>query len=254
MSSGDSNSDNSDSSDKNPNKDSITYLLHHPYDKTFKHLMAHRIIAKDMFLEHLPEKVLKIIDLNTLQLCPSSYIDDRLKQSAADVVYKVSTINKSDAYLYCLCEHQSTPDKNMALRFLNYTCRIMEDHIKKGHKHLPIVVPLLVYNGSRGPYPYSINLFDQFADKDLAQQIMFQSAQLIDLTAIADDKILERQKADVFLKMLLKHRLFSRILDACSNSQKWVFEEMGFSECLLRTKARKMVNHFCENVLYPGTL
>ena len=54
------------------------------------------------------------------------------------------------------------------------------------------------------------------------------------------------------VKMLLKNRLFSRILDACSNSQKWVFEEMGFSERLLRTKARKMVNHFCENILYEN--
>ena len=63
--------------------------------------------------------------------------------------------------------------------------------------------------------------------------------------------IFARDFLPLFLsKMLLKHRLFSRILDACSNSQKWVFEEMGFSECLLRTKARKMVNHFCENILY----
>ena len=52
------------------------------------------------------------------------------------------------------------------------------------------------------------------------------------------------------LYFLLKFWYFSRILDACSNSQKWVFEEMGFSERLLKTKARKMVNHFCENILY----
>ena len=45
------------------------------------------------------------------------------------------------------------------------------------------------------------------------------------------------------LEILLKNR-FSRILDARSNSQKWVFEEMCFSERLLRTKARKMVTIF----------
>jgi predicted transposase/invertase (TIGR01784 family) len=184
------------------NENEIIDHIKNPHDRTFKKLMSHLQVAKDMFCQHLPKEVLKVINLDTLVLTNANYVDAQLHESASDVVYQVKTTGNKHGYIYCLCEHQSTPDKNMPFRFLQYTCRIMGDHLSQGHKYLPLVIPILVYNGERTPYPYSVDLFDQFADKSMAEQLMFKPAQLVDLTAISDDQLLQRKQADVFLKIL----------------------------------------------------
>lgn len=40
----------------------------------------------------------------------------------------------------------------MAWRMMKYTIRAMDDHLKKGYKTLPVVVPLLFYHGDVRPY------------------------------------------------------------------------------------------------------
>ena len=92
--------------------------LQHGHDGAFKYLMSHPQLARELFEECLPVKVLEIVDLNTLKITKSSFIDEQLKASASDILYSVTMRDQGLGYLYCLAEHQSTPDKTMALRFL----------------------------------------------------------------------------------------------------------------------------------------
>ncbi len=56
-----------------------------------------------------------------------------------------------EAFVYVLIEHQSSPDRMMPLRMLRYLIRIwdryLDEHPKA--KRLPMIVPLVVYQGSR---------------------------------------------------------------------------------------------------------
>ena len=102
-----------------------------------------------------------------------------------------------------MCEHQSKPHKWMPLRFLRYMCCVMNDHIKQGGKYLPLIVPILIYNGNQ-IYPYSCDIYDYFQDPNIARSIMFKPFELVDLRRIPDDKLLKNNWSG-FLQMLLKY-------------------------------------------------
>ena len=90
--------------------------------------------------------------------------------------------------LYLLTEHQSSPDKIMPLRLWHYTCLILRKYIKqtKKRERMPVVFPIVFYNGKQRPYPYSMNIFDLFANKELARSVYNKPFQLVDITMIED--------------------------------------------------------------------
>ncbi|MBD2781376.1 Rpn family recombination-promoting nuclease/putative transposase, partial [Xenorhabdus szentirmaii] len=62
-----------------------------PHDSTFKRFMAQIENARDFFDIHLPEKIKKNCDFNTLTLTNSSFIDHQLRSRISDVLYSVKT-------------------------------------------------------------------------------------------------------------------------------------------------------------------
>lgn len=216
--------------------------IHNPYDKIFKLSMVDLRVAKSMVKNYLPSKLSKHFILDTLQLCNSSFIDQKYKHTQSDLLYSIDTINGNKGYVYLLWEHQSVFDKNMPLRILNYTCRIMEQHVNQGHKFLPLVVPILVYHGNTSPYPGSTDLLDAFADKELAQEFLFKPFHLLDLTVIKDKKLVQ----DIWTalpNMLLKHLRDTDLLTIMSKLKEPIialYAEGGEKfvdvtlECLLR--------------------
>lgn len=128
-----------------------------PHDRYFRSAMSNLSVAREFFSAHLPDAVKAQIDFNSLVLKSESFIDKRLYQYYLDILYSVKFIN-GQGYLYLLTEHQSTPERFMAFRMLNYAVRIMEKHLSQSPGcELPIVVPLLFYNGER-PYDQTRDL------------------------------------------------------------------------------------------------
>ena len=41
----------------------------------------------------------------------------------------------------------------MAFRLMRYAVAAMQRHLENGHKTLPLVIPVLFYQGRRSPYP-----------------------------------------------------------------------------------------------------
>jgi len=122
-------------------------------------------VAKEFLQIHLASEVLAKCDLSTLTIESTSYIEDDLKLHCADVVYRISLRDGSGcAYVYTLVEHQSSPVKLMAFRIIKYQIAILQKHIDTygESEPLPIVVPLVFYNGTRTPYPYSSSIADLY--------------------------------------------------------------------------------------------
>lgn len=176
----------------------------HSHDHFFRKIFSNLTIAKQFFEAYLPESFQAVIDFESMTLSKKTFIDPQLRESIADLLFSVKLAGKS-GYLYLLVEHQSRSDRWMPLRVLRYMTDIMQAHIQLKHHHcLPIVVPMVLYNGKK-PYRDSCDLFDLFCDeKALAKQTLYQPFQLIDLNVIPDAEIRTHQWSGI-MEFVMKH-------------------------------------------------
>jgi predicted transposase/invertase (TIGR01784 family) len=186
-----------------PTFSAMSSLTHTPHDAIFKKLLSHPDTARDFLEIHLPPALREVCDLATLRPESASFIDPGLRATCSDILYSLRTV-RGEAYVYCLIEHQSTSEHLMAFRLMEYCLRAMRLHLDKGHKELPLVIPILFYHGQTSPYPHGTCWLDDFADPELARALYSGSFPLVDVTVIPDDKILTHKRAAA-LEFLQKH-------------------------------------------------
>lgn len=174
-----------------------------PHDALFKTFMTHPETARDFLDIHLPEAFRRECDLSTLTLTSGSFIENDLRSYCSDVLYSVRTTS-GNGYVYCLIEHQSSPDKHMAFRLLRYAVAAMQRHLADGSDELPLVIPLLFYHGQVSPYPYSLCWLDLFSDRALAEKLYTRDFPLADVTVIPDDAIMQHRRV-ALLELIQKH-------------------------------------------------
>ena len=172
------------------------------HDGFFRVAMSDLSVAKDLLKAHLPQKLVQQIDWDTLQITNKSYVDQQLRHFLSDMVYKC-LLQGREAYIFLLIEHQSTPDPLMPFRVLKYDVMICDEHIRQGHKELPLIANLVLYSGKKSPYPYSLDIYDCFQEADMAREMMFKPLQLVDLGQESEAELATHGKADM-LELLLK--------------------------------------------------
>ena len=232
----------------------MTEKLIKKHDELSKAFLTDIESAKSFLELYLNPKVIRQCDLASLSIEPSSYLDNELRKKYSDVVYKLDLKDKTScAYVYVLIEHQSSAQKLMPLRILKYQLEIIQTHVAK-YKidgNLPLVVPLVFYNGNESPYPYSTDIVDLFANKDLISEIGIGKFGLIDLTVTHEDEILKHKQL-ALLEMCLKHinaRDFNAVIDfivnACIVANKDKISKKLFDSALsylMNAKERKELN------------
>ena len=82
-------------------------------------------IARSFMETYLPPELIKIANLDSLRIEPTSFIDEQHKTKIADILYSLKLGNDL-GYIYVNIEHQSRPDKLMPYRMLKYLCGIFE--------------------------------------------------------------------------------------------------------------------------------
>lgn len=131
------------------------YYMH---EMIFQCFMEELEVAKDVLKGNLSKEVVDVIDFSTLSVVKSGYISKQLKVGESGILYHGRTKNRSDVYVYCLYQY-AMPDKTMSLRFLDYTCSIMKEHLDQNEgAKLPLVFPILIYNGDLTQYPYPLTM------------------------------------------------------------------------------------------------
>lgn len=140
-----------------------------PHDAIFKQLMAHTDTARDFIDIHLPPDLRTLCDLNTLQLESGNFIEEDLRAYYSDILYSLKIKDKT-GYIHVLIEHQSTPDKQMAFRLMRYAVAAMQQHLEAGHTHLPLVIPILFYQGKTSSYPFPMDWYSMFDLPEWAKQ------------------------------------------------------------------------------------
>lgn len=117
-----------------------------PHDLTFKKLFSRKEIARDVIEQNLPEEVLTILDMDSLEKIEGSFISEKLKETFSDIIYKVN-INRQESYIVLLLEHKSSPDKLAIFQVAKYVINFWTEVITENRNELPIVIPIIIYHG-----------------------------------------------------------------------------------------------------------
>ncbi len=190
--------------------------LTNPHDKFFKEIFGKPELAADFARNYLPPAIVNSLDLASLEVQKESFVDEKLEESFADLIYRVRLRNSQETAFVCLLfEHKSSPDKWVALQILGYLLKFWERLKAQKAKTLPLIFPVLFYHGeAKWNYSPSLNaLFDQ---RDLTEDALGEwqpyapnfSYYLCDLSALEDTEI--RGQAVVRAAMLIMkniHRL-----------------------------------------------
>lgn len=182
--------------------------MKHAHDLTFRSAMSDLRVAKDVLRHYLPDIIRQKINLDKLKLENGTFIDPVLNTFHTDILYSVTLVNSPSnekTYIYTHIEHQSTNDPMISFRMLKYSVRIIERHLKNtGNKTLPLIIPILIYNGDK-IFSDNLSVFDLFGEhKALAQQYMFNKFHLVDMNTIPDEEI-RQHKWSCLLEMIFKH-------------------------------------------------
>ncbi len=181
-------------------------LIHNPHDALFKAALQNVNVAREFLMNYLPDDIKKILDFNQITYCPSKFLSAKLKESESDVLLKVNLAGKN-AYLFILSEHQSTIDKWMPLRLLEYMCCIWDNHRKQQNNQgdLPAIFPLVFFTG-KGPYTGMRAIWELCGSNDeLMQKILQSPFHLVDVSQLPDEELLAQLRAGT-LGFILRKR------------------------------------------------
>ena len=123
-------------------------MLATPHDIFFKALFSHPRRAAEVLRAVLPSQVARRIDWSTLVHVRGSFIDDKLRNSHADLLFSAVMAGRT-IKIYVLFEHQSTYDPTMGRRLLRYMDRIWDVVAEPGASELPVIIPVVLYHGEK---------------------------------------------------------------------------------------------------------
>ena len=163
-----------------------------PHDKLFRKSMQIPNVAKEFLLMHLPCDIKNKIDYSTLEILPDTFIDETLRRSQVDALFKVKYAGH-DLLIYILVEQQSQPDYTTPTRRLSYKSDIwasyIETHKTDPQNTLPPIIDLHFYTGS-SPYTGPLSLADVAGDNaDLIHQCLIQPMINVWAGAITDEQL-----------------------------------------------------------------
>ena len=127
--------------------------MKHLHDIGYKKLFQNRVIFRELLETFVHEAWVREIDFDTCETLDKSFIADHYKETESDLIYKLR-LRGQEAYIVILLEFQSSVDRLMALRVLNYMTAFYLDYAASHtpvHK-LPPLFPIVLY---RGKHPWT---------------------------------------------------------------------------------------------------
>ena len=197
------------------------------YDRSYKKIFSHKGFVRYLLESFVRLKWVQLVDFDKITLEPVSFIDRLYKKKEADVIWKLPLKNGSDAYLYLLLEFQSGIDRKMPLRFASYILNFYANELKKKTSNkLPVVFPLLLYNGKqRWSAPRSIQEIIDIVDPSLREYALRFKYFTIDIGSFSKRSLI-RLKRNLIVAMFLLEKarnekelktVFGEIIDIIKN-------------------------------------
>jgi hypothetical protein len=123
------------------------------HDGSYRLLFSHPRMIRDLLHGFVREEWVERLDLTSLERCGEVQISDHLARREEDLVWRIRWLEDwTPVYLHI--ELQSSNDPYMSVRNMTYLGLRYEDLVRKREispaGRLPIVIPLVLYNGKPG--------------------------------------------------------------------------------------------------------
>ncbi len=119
-----------------------------PHDAAWKLLFSYPEMVHDLLAEFVPANWADDLDLSALARQSESRMGEDLSERLQDRVWQVDLRNSS-RFVMVLLEFQSTVDRTMAVRVLDYTTDLYMDLLRARRSRLPAMLPIVLYHGKR---------------------------------------------------------------------------------------------------------
>ncbi len=159
------------------------------HDRFFNVLFSEKTEAMEFVAKTFPTKILDKLDLETLELDTTEYVDNKLRTNYSDVVYNCKYGN-TQIKISLLFEHKSYIESYPHLQLLGYMLKIWLKQIKQKQKLTP-VIPIIFYHGEREWKNQKFTEYFDELDDVLERFIPKFDYELIDISTFTDEKIVE---------------------------------------------------------------
>lgn len=123
-----------------------------PHEGMFLKIFMNLDNTRHFLKNHISEELQKRVDLKTLRLGNTTYVDEKLKKHYSDLVFSVDLVgyDNESAKIYLLFEHKSSPEPMTGVQILKYMAlqwlELQEQHMLINGK-LPPIIPVVIYQG-----------------------------------------------------------------------------------------------------------
>jgi predicted transposase/invertase (TIGR01784 family) len=182
--------------------------INNPHDKFVKDLLSDKEMAVSFLESYLPNEVLAILDLTTLEYVTTNFLTPEFHEYFSDIIFKVkSKCNIDSYYVSILIEHKSYPDNLALFQIGSYLCNAYINQSKQG-QDFHIIIPLIYYNGGK---KWAVKTMeDLFGEMPagLNKYLPSFSFEFLDLSQLTEGEILNLQNGMLASSMLIqKYRL-----------------------------------------------
>ncbi len=120
------------------------------HDKFFKALFSNKAAVSEFVQKILPSEVGQKLDVETLALDKTEYVDEELRTHFSDIVYHCDYQSddgkRINTQISLLFEHKSRPEKYPHLQLLKYLLNVWRAQEKQKVALTP-VIPIIFYHG-----------------------------------------------------------------------------------------------------------
>lgn len=176
----------------------------HPHDHFAKRSLKEKQVYLDLIKAYVEPTLYERLDIDTIEVIDPHLEHSDLNALECDILYRCKIkVPGGENTCLLLVEHQSSAQKGMALRFLQYTTFLLEYYrdIKTGT--LPQIYSFCLYHGDSSPYPYSPQLCDESGDAALMRDTLSYCFGLKDCTQTSIDT-LKQHGCGALLEIFLK--------------------------------------------------
>lgn len=180
--------------------------INNVHDKFVKERLQDKQNATDFLKIALPSNVLQCIQVETLKLSPSTFVNKKLKELFSDIVYTCKLEDGREAYCTIIIEHKSYDDPYVEFQLFNYlSVNYQRQTSEEGD--FKVLIPLLFCHHSKN-FPYrSIRSYFNNLSEDLMEFVPDLKVIVFDVHDISDEVIFKIRNVAISTMLLTQKHL-----------------------------------------------